>query len=185
MASSIRVNNVSLNLFLTVLSGMSAYFSSSIDSSGSEINGKNREEVVSESPLSSLKTVNTDDIAAGVSHFADSITQVKSAKGGKASESLNSIFSGHNLNMNVTLEETIHDSPDFEQFFQEGYSKASVDSPESAEVVSDVECSSPCGREKSEKDGDDDDMLGGVFDFSEEGMNLKQFTFFPPFFSLF
>ncbi|RYR02303.1 hypothetical protein Ahy_B06g081118 isoform B [Arachis hypogaea] len=142
--------------------GLSGYFSSSIDSSGSDINVKNREEYVSESPLPSLKTVNMDDIAAGGS-------QVNSSKGGKANESLNSSFNDCNLNMNVTHDGLVHDSPDFGQIFQEDYSKASIGCPESAEVVSDEECSSPCVREKSEEDGDDDGMLGGVFEFSEEG----------------
>ncbi|KAJ1417084.1 WD40-repeat-containing domain superfamily [Sesbania bispinosa] len=91
--------------------GMSAYFSSSIDLSGNEINGKNRNEVVLP-PLSNLKIVN-----------------------------------------------------------MEGYCKVPVNCNESAEVVTDVDCSSPCGREKSEVDDDNDDLLGGVFDFSEEGMN--------------
>ncbi|MED6159599.1 hypothetical protein PIB30_043713 [Stylosanthes scabra] len=104
--------------------GLSGYFSSSIDSSGSDINGKNREEYMSESPLPSLKTVNMDGIAAGGAQVSPS---------------------------------------------KEGYSKASIGCPESAEVVSDEECSSPCVREKSEEDGDDDGMLGGVFEFSEEG----------------
>lgn len=79
--------------------------------------------------------------------------------------------------MNVTCEESIRDSPDFEQYFQEGYCKASVDCHESTEVITDVDCSSPCGREKSDEDGDNDDMLGDVFDFSEEGMNLNQLPF--------
>ena len=60
---------------------------------------------------------------------------------------------------------------------QEGYCKASVDCRESTEVITDVDCSSPCGREKSDEDGDNDDMLGDVFDFSEEGMNLNQLPF--------
>lgn len=79
--------------------------------------------------------------------------------------------------MNATCEEIIRESPDFEQYFQEGYCKASVDCQESTEVITDVDCSSPCGREKSDEDGDNDYMLGDVFDFSEEGMNLKQLSF--------
>jgi hypothetical protein len=35
----------------------------------------------------------------------------------------------------------------------------------------------PGDREKSEEDGDNDDMLGGVFAFSEEGRTLKQFLY--------
>lgn len=79
--------------------------------------------------------------------------------------------------MNDTCEESIQDSPEYGQFFQEGYCKASVDCHESTEIATDVDCSSPCGREKSDEDGDNDDMLGGVFAFSEEGTNLKQLTF--------
>ncbi|XP_061349412.1 autophagy-related protein 18h-like [Gastrolobium bilobum] len=107
---------------------------------------------------------------AGTTNFADNITtKVKSSKHGKASDSSNSSFSGCDLNMNFTCEESIRDSPDYEQFFQEGCCKASVDCHESTEVATDVGCSSPCGREKSDGDGDNDDMLGDVFDFSEEG----------------
>lgn len=130
------------------------------------------------SPLLSWETVNTIEVSAGVLNFADSIaTKVKSSEHGKASHSFNSSFSGCDMNMNVACEESIRDSPDYEQFFQEGYCKASVDCHESTEATTDVDCSSPCGREKSDEDGDDDDMLGNVFDFSEEGMNLKQLTF--------
>ncbi|XP_027363188.1 autophagy-related protein 18h isoform X2 [Abrus precatorius] len=114
-----------------------------------------------------------DKACVGASHFADGITasaKVKSSsKHEKASDSFNSSFSGCDLNTNVNCEETMRDSPDFEQFFQEGYCKQSVDCHESTEVTTDVDCSSPCGREKSDEDGDNDDMLGDVFDFSEEG----------------
>ncbi|RDY06603.1 Autophagy-related protein 18h, partial [Mucuna pruriens] len=121
----------------------------------------------------------------GASNIADIITaKAKSSKHEKGSDSFNSTFSGCDLNMNVTCEESIRVSPDFEQFFQEGYCKASVDCHESTEVITDVDCSSPCGREKSDEDGDNDDMLGDVFDFSEEGMNFKitlfPVTFLPP-----
>ncbi|XP_027353314.1 autophagy-related protein 18h-like isoform X2 [Abrus precatorius] len=91
-----------------------AYFSSSIDSSGSEICGKNREEVVLESSHSNLETVDIDDLS-------------------------------------------------------EGYCKASVDCHESAEIVTGMGCSRQCDKEKSEEDGNSDDIVGGVFDFSEEG----------------
>jgi len=123
-------------------------------------------------------TVDTNYVSTGASGFADAITaKVKSSNHDKASDSFNSSSSGCDLNMNVICEESIRDSPDFEQFFQEGYCKASVDCHESTEVITEVDCSSPCGREKSDEDGDTDDMLGDVFDFSEEGMNLKQVPF--------
>jgi hypothetical protein len=108
----------------------------------------------------------TEKTNVGASNFADRITKVKSSEHGHR---CNSSFSGCDMNMHVTCEESIRDSPDYEQFFQEGYCKASVDCHESAEVTTDVDCSSPSGREKSDEDGDDDDMLGDIFDFSEEG----------------
>lgn len=80
------------------------------------------------------------------------------------------------LSMNTLDEGPVHESLDFEQFFQEGYCKASAlsDCRDSAGVVTDADSSgSPCDREKCEEDGDNDDMLGGVFAFSEEGKNLK------------
>ncbi|KAF3454402.1 hypothetical protein FNV43_RR04849 [Rhamnella rubrinervis] len=76
------------------------------------------------------------------------------------------------MSMNTLDEGPVHETLDFEQFFQEGYCKASAQSDccESTEVVTDVDSSSsPCDREKCEEDGDNDDMLGGVFAFSEEG----------------
>lgn len=63
-------------------------------------------------------------------------------------------------------------SIEFTQYFHEGYCKVSEvdDCCESSEVVNDADStSSHCGREKQEN-GDNDDMLGGVFAFSEEGM---------------
>ncbi|KAE9611951.1 putative transcription factor WD40-like family [Lupinus albus] len=116
----------------------------------------------------------TEKADVGASRFADVITtKIKSSKQGKGSDSFNISFSAPDLNMNLINdhEEPIHDSPDSEQFFQEDYCKASVDCHESAaEVATDVDCSSPCGREKSDdEDGDNDDMLGDVFDFSVEG----------------
>ncbi|KAI4301849.1 hypothetical protein L6164_035089 [Bauhinia variegata] len=107
---------------------------------------------------------------AGSSHFADGVTtEVKLSKIVGASDSINPSLQGYDLNMEVTHVEPMHDSPDFGQFFQEGYCKASVDYGQSTEVGTDVDCGSPHGREKSEEDGDNDDLLGGVFDFSEEG----------------
>lgn len=67
-----------------------------------------------------------------------------------------------------------HNSVEFPQYFHEGYCKVSEidDSRELTEAVTDADSSSShCGREKQE-DGDNDDMLGGVFAFSEEGILL-------------
>lgn len=65
-----------------------------------------------------------------------------------------------------------HNSVEFTQYFQEGYCKISEldDCRELTEAVTDADSSSShCEREKPEEDGDNDDLLGGVFAFSEEG----------------
>jgi len=65
-----------------------------------------------------------------------------------------------------------HRSVEFTQYFQEGYCKISEldDCRELTEAVTDADSSSShCEREKPEEDGDNDDLLGGVFAFSEEG----------------
>lgn len=98
--------------------------------------------------------------------------ETQSSNSGGTSESINTSFNCSNLTLNSLGEGLSNDSPDFEQFFQEEYCKAlaSSESHESAEVVTDIDSNnSPCDREKSEEDGDNDDMLGGVFAFSEEG----------------
>lgn len=103
---------------------------------------------------------------------------VQSVDSGESTESSNVSSNRSDLSMNCLDEGPVHDSLDFEQFFQEGYCKASAESdcPESTGVVTDVDSSSsPCDREKSEEDGDNEDMLGGVFAFSEEGGNLRTF----------
>ncbi|XP_068341645.1 autophagy-related protein 18h-like [Pyrus communis] len=96
-------------------------------------------------------------------------TKVQSVNSGGASEGYNVGSNRSDLSMNMLDEGPVHESPDFEPFFQEGYCKESPLSNfrESTEVGTDVD--SPCDREKSEEDGDNDDMLGGVFAFSEEG----------------
>lgn len=80
------------------------------------------------------------------------------------------------LSMNILegelVHEDMHDQLDFGNYFQEGYCKAASqdESHELTEVVTDVDSSaSPCNKANSEEDGDSDDMLGGVFAFSEEG----------------
>ncbi|XP_019051469.1 PREDICTED: autophagy-related protein 18g-like [Nelumbo nucifera] len=60
---------------------------------------------------------------------------------------------------------------DFGQYFDEGYCKVTEldECRDSTEVVTDADSnSSHCERDKPEE-GDNDDMLGGVFAFSEEG----------------
>ncbi|KAG6527433.1 autophagy-related protein 18h-like [Zingiber officinale] len=64
-----------------------------------------------------------------------------------------------------------HNSVEIAQCFDEGYCKVSEldDCRELTEAVDADSNSSHCEREKLEEDGDDEDMLGGVFAFCEEG----------------
>ncbi|CAL9191272.1 unnamed protein product, partial [Musa hybrid cultivar] len=65
-----------------------------------------------------------------------------------------------------------HNSVEFAQYFNEGYCQVSErdDCRELTEAVTDADSnSSHCEREKPEEDGDDDNMVGGIFAFSEEG----------------
>ncbi|XP_068663800.1 autophagy-related protein 18h-like [Aristolochia californica] len=102
----------------------------------------------------------------------------------KAAFSLDNRLSGEILNMsnsNHSASEVPDDKSgttelqnplDFAQYFHEGYCKISEldDCRELPEVVTDADSSSShCEREKPDEDGDNDDMLGGVFAFSEEG----------------
>ncbi|KAG5232523.1 autophagy-related protein [Salix suchowensis] len=99
--------------------------------------------------------------------------EVQSSESGVTSEASNISSSRSDLSMNIIDEGPANDdSLDSEQFFQEGYCKASDlnECQESTEALAFVDNnSSPCDVDKSEEDGDNDDMLGGVFSFSEEG----------------
>ncbi|XP_058083559.1 autophagy-related protein 18g-like isoform X2 [Magnolia sinica] len=92
-------------------------------------------------------------------------SEVWNASGSNPSES--------SLNIHTETERAdSHNSLDFAQYFHEGYCKISEldDCRELTEVVTDADSSSShCEREKPEEDGDNDDMLGGMFAFSEEG----------------
>ncbi|MFQ6661276.1 hypothetical protein Gotur_029492 [Gossypium turneri] len=97
--------------------------------------------------------------------------EVQFPNSGGSSDVSNTSSNRSNLSMNMLDEEPVNESPEFEHFFQEEYCKVSPLSSctEPTEVVTDVDSnSSPCEREKSEE-GDNNDMLGGVFAFSEEG----------------
>ena len=86
------------------------------------------------------------------------------------------------------VHEDMHDPVDFGQYFQEGYCKASATnvSHELSEGVTDIDSSnSPCDREKTEEDVESDGMLGGVFAFSEEGVQSeKLFCLFCQFYQI-
>ncbi|KAJ7973399.1 Autophagy-related protein like [Quillaja saponaria] len=173
----------------------SGYFSSSVDLYGNVKNEVKRGGSVIASHLLNQDSVNSpgasvspkqltgsDSLAedgdvmdshvtsVGASHFSDGpITTVKMSNSVRAME-VPKLSSNHcKSRMDIHDEEAIHESLDFKQNFQEGYSKASADCLESTEVVNNVDYSNYCDREKSEEVDDNDDMFGGVFDFSEEG----------------
>ncbi|KAK4379018.1 hypothetical protein RND71_000880 [Anisodus tanguticus] len=101
---------------------------------------------------------------------------VQSSNSAVTSEASNSSSNRSDMSMHIIDEQIVHEDicvpVDFGQFFQEGYCKASTNNElnEVTELVADMDSSSsPCNKEKPDDDGDSDDMLGGVFDFSEEG----------------
>ena len=84
----------------------------------------------------------------------------------------------HASNLNI-LEEghtTVHYPVDFGPLIQVGHFEVMQDNGSdglTAVGAGDVDSTSNhCEREKAE-DGEDDEMLGGIFSFSEEGRNLK------------
>ncbi|XP_050223494.1 autophagy-related protein 18h [Mercurialis annua] len=96
---------------------------------------------------------------------------MQSSNSGVTSDASNTSSNRSDLSMNIIDEGPTNDSLDFEQLFQEGYCKVSAMNAclEATEVSFTGNNSSPCDLEKSEEDGDSDDMLGCVFAFSEEG----------------
>lgn len=99
--------------------------------------------------------------------------EAQSISSGLTSEASNTSSNRSDLSMNIIDEGPVNDSLDFEPFFNEGYCRASaLNKPnDSNEVVNNGLT------EKCEEDGDSDDMLGGVFDFSEEGKETSSLTF--------
>lgn len=187
----------------TFFSGLSGESYPSIAQSQNENNVEKQGRSVFSSPLLNRSSINKNSISnsaeqptTGVSLVRDSnitnslstltsdsfpiVKEVQSSNSAGVSEASNISSNRSDLSMNIIDEGLVHDSLDFEQFFQEGYYKASPlsDCRDTAEVITDVDSSSPCDREKSEEDGDNDDMLGGVFAFSEEGRTMKQLYLF-------
>jgi hypothetical protein len=78
------------------------------------------------------------------------------------------------VEVNDQTSDLINNTVEFTQYFHEGYCKITVpeldDCHEVTEAVTDGDSnSSHCEREKPEEDGDNDDVIGGVFAFCEEG----------------
>ncbi|XAR52540.1 hypothetical protein NMG60_11020672 [Bertholletia excelsa] len=91
------------------------------------------------------------------------------------SEVSNTSSNRSDLSMNILDEGPMHEDMqeplELGQYFEEGYCKVTCHSgcPDLTEVTDGGSSNSPCRKEKSEEYGDDDDIHGGVFSFSEEG----------------
>ncbi|KAF5192968.1 Autophagy-related protein 18h [Thalictrum thalictroides] len=113
-----------------------------------------------------------NNTVSAVDSIAEKAVSLKSS--GK-SEHPNASTGGPSSSLNTVTEvlEHVdsHDPLDFGQYFQEEYCKASEldESRDLTEVADADSSSSHCEKEKPEEDEECDDMLGGVFAFSEEG----------------
>ncbi|KNA09193.1 hypothetical protein SOVF_155860 [Spinacia oleracea] len=122
------------------------------------------------SPPENSCLVNSPSPVKNASLSAKKEAQSSSSVGG--SEASNVSSNRSDFSMNVADESSVQDPLDFGGYFEEEYCKAAPldESHELSEVVTDVDSSSsPREKEKSEEDGENDDLLGGVFAFSEEG----------------
>ena len=100
------------------------------------------------------------------------LTEVQSSSSVGGSEASNISSNRSDFSMNVADESSVQDSLDFGGYYQEEYCKAAT-LDEGHEVITDVDSSSsPREKAKSEEDGENDELLGGIFAFSEEGMNF-------------
>ncbi|GKV14837.1 hypothetical protein SLEP1_g25648 [Rubroshorea leprosula] len=116
--------------------------------------------------VNNLSSLTTGHLSGG-----RTVKEVNFSNSGGTSKVSNPSYNHSDSSMKIVDEATVNDSLDFKQFFQEEYCKALPLSAgcESTEVITDVDSgSNPCDREKSEE-GDNIEMLGGVFAFSEEG----------------
>ncbi|KAM7280800.1 hypothetical protein ACFE04_007934 [Oxalis oulophora] len=151
--------------------GSSGNFYPSLVQSGSENEGI-------KGLLLSHSSVNKDKCTVVVSPVEDSncTNGLSSLTSDGANDVSNTSSNRSDSSMNILDEGPVNDSPDFEPFFQDGYCNAStLDKCKSTDFVADVDGNRTCDGEKSDDDEDNDDMLGGVFAFSEEVDNLADF----------
>ncbi|XVE89758.1 hypothetical protein DITRI_Ditri20bG0020600 [Diplodiscus trichospermus] len=115
----------------------------------------------------SLSSLTSDSVSGG----RTVAKEVQFPKSDGTSDVSNTNSNRSDLSMNILDEGPVNASPDFVQFFQEEYRKAlPLSACREPKEVTDVDSSSsPCEKEKSEEEGDSDEMLGGVFAFCEEG----------------
>ena len=120
----------------------------------------------------SLSSLTSGSLSGGRTVVAK---EVQFPKSDGTSDVSNSSSNRSDLSMHMLDEGPVNASPDFEQFFQEEYCKAlPLSACREPTEITDVDSSScPFERKKYEEEGDSDEMLGGVFAFSEEGKYLK------------
>lgn len=125
-------------------------------------------------PLGNNSLVNSPSSLRNISVLTEGAT----AKGVQASNSVgtsegsNGGSNRSDFSMNLVDEGSVQDRLDLGGYFQEEYCKAVPlnGSHEMSEAATDVDSSSsPREKEKSEEDGENDEMIGGIFAFSEEG----------------
>lgn len=138
------------------------------DNAPMEISPPEKSCLVNSPSPSSLKDTSLS-AERGIPNKVQSANSFGSSGGGSNVSSNRSDFS-----MNVVDEGSTQDPLDFGGYFQEEYCKGATldESHEMSEAVTDADSSSsPCDKEKAEEDEDeeDDEMLGGIFAFSEEG----------------
>ncbi|KAF2307129.1 hypothetical protein GH714_024977 [Hevea brasiliensis] len=157
------------------VSASSIQYKSSIKKDSSSISFKQSQMGISPENNNSMDT-NITSLTSGSSSTDKTIAkEFQSSNGLVTSEASNTSSNLSDLSKKIIDEGPTNDSLDFKQFFQEGYCKVKSSSEyhESAEVSFVDNNISPCDLEKSEEDADNDDMLGGVFAFSEEGRMLE------------
>ncbi|GAB4835876.1 hypothetical protein Ancab_000794 [Ancistrocladus abbreviatus] len=86
--------------------------------------------------------------------------EVQSLNTVRTSDASNICSNRSDFSMNLVDEGSIQDLVDFGQYFQEEYCKVGTDVDSS---------NSTCDKEKSEEDAETDEIIGGIFAFSEEG----------------
>ena len=114
----------------------------------------------------SLSSLTSGSLSGGRTVVAK---EVQFPKSDGTSDVSNTSSNRSDLSMNMLDEGPVNASPDFEQFFQEEYCKAlPLSACRGLTEITDADSSScSCEREKYEEEGDSDEMLGGVFAFSE------------------
>ncbi|KAF2287943.1 hypothetical protein GH714_003393 [Hevea brasiliensis] len=152
------------------VSALPIQYKSSINQDSNSISFEQSQMGISPEDSNSMDS-NVASVTNGFPSAGRTIAKIQSSNSVVTSEASNTSSNRSDLSMNIIDEGPTNDSLDFEQFFQEGYCKVSSLSEfhESAEVSFVDNNISPGDLEKSEEDGDNDDMLGGVFAFSEEG----------------